>query len=190
MKSSATNQGMIFAVVGPSGCGKTALIDEMLTRFPADLVIMRSLTTRPRRETDDDRATRFVSRPEFEELRDAGRLVQWVEYAGNLYGDAVDDVDDIVCSGRHGIRPLVEESVPKFRASGYAVVMIRVTPEGAGYANRSKEREQLDNERAQASGLPEPDVEIVNRFTEGGFAAACDELHAFIAMKLGNVAAI
>jgi guanylate kinase len=104
MKSSATNPGMIIAVGGPSGCGKSALIDEMLTRFPANLVIMRSLTTRSRRETDDDRATRFVSRPELEELRDAGRLVQSIEYAGNLYGDAIDDVDAIVASGRHGIR--------------------------------------------------------------------------------------
>jgi guanylate kinase len=86
MESSSLNKGTIFAVVGPSGCGKTALIEEMLKRFPDDLVIMRSLTTRQRRATDDDRSTRFVGRSEFTELRDTGRLVQWVEYDGNLYG--------------------------------------------------------------------------------------------------------
>lgn len=118
MESSSPNKGNIFAVVGPSGCGKTALIEEMIKRFPDDLVIMRSLTTRQRRATDDDRSTRFVDRTEFTELRDTGRLIQWVEYDGNLYGDAVEDVEDIVALGRHGIRPLVEESIPKFRARG------------------------------------------------------------------------
>jgi guanylate kinase len=186
MNSNSSSQGVIFALVGPSGCGKTALIEEMLKRFSNDLVIMRSLTTRQRRETDDDRATRFVNRVEFEALRDAGRLVQWVEYDGNLYGDAVEDVDAIVNSGRHAIRPLVEESVPKFRSAGYTVLMVRVAPEGAGYANRSKERELLDRERAGAADLPKADVEIVNRFGDGGFAAACDELHSFIASQLGR----
>src|SRR5262249_24103674 len=145
-----------------------------------------SLTTRQRRTTDDDRSTRFMGRVEFEELRDAGRLVQWVEYDGNLYGDAVDDVEDIVASGRHGLRPLVEESIPKFRSAGYTVVMIRGAPEGSGYPNRSKERELLDDDRARAGDIPKPNVVIVNRFIEGGLAAACDELHSFIASQLGH----
>lgn len=62
--------------------------------------------------------------------------------------------------------------------------MIRVTPEGLGYTNRSKERELLDNERARANDVPEPNIEIVNRFEDGGFAAACDELDSFIARRL------
>jgi guanylate kinase len=101
----------IFGVVGPSGCGKSAVIDEMLRRFPADLVLMRSLTTRARRPTDEDRTTRFVSQSDFLRLVESGALVQWVEYDGRFYGDASDDVEKILRAGKHAIRPLVEDAI-------------------------------------------------------------------------------
>jgi guanylate kinase len=177
-------RGTIFAVLGPSGCGKTALIEETLRRFPRDLAIMRSLTTRQRRPTDDDRSTRFVSSSEFLELRDAGSLIQWTEYDGNLYGDTVEDVEGIVGSGAHAIRPLVEESVQSFRAKGYEVVVIRIVPTGTGYKNRSRARELLDEERSRSNEYLRPDVEIVNLFDTGGFDDACLQLEGFIGRRI------
>lgn len=181
MEGNAHN--FIFAVVGPSGCGKSSLIEEMLRRFPHALVLMRSLTTRPRRPVEDDRSTRFVSRQEFLELKRVGSLIQWVEYDGNFYGDARSDVEEIFARGMHGIRPLVEDSVRSFRAQGYRVAMVKIVPTGDGYKNRSAVREKIDAERAR--GSVGADIEIANRFEPGGYEAACKELAEFIARCVG-----
>lgn len=178
-------KGIVFALVGPSGTGKTALIEDMLKRFSDELVILPSLTTRPRRNAEDDRSTRFVSREEFERLREVGELVQASEYAGNLYGDVSQDVNDIVDSGRHAIRPLVETAVRSFRDKGYRVVMIRVVPEGDAYRNRDPQRVTLDERRANEA-LP-ADVEIRNSFEPGGFEVAAQELSSFIRATIDRV---
>jgi guanylate kinase len=174
--------GLIFALVGPSGSGKTALIEEMLRRFPDVLVSLRSITTRSRRETDDDGATRFISRAEFVELIDLGLLIQWVEYDGNLYGDALSDVSAILAAGKFGIRPLTDEGVRNFRAQGYGVPVARIRPIGSGYKNRSLVRETIDLERAKEAVVA--DMEINNRFDPKGFEEACDKLEAFISWHL------
>ena len=143
---------------------------------------MPSLTTRSRRPVDEDCSTRFVTRDEFRELERSGSLVQWVEYDGNLYGDACADIEAIFASGRHGIRPLIEAAVRSFRAKGYRVVMVKVVPTGKGFENRSKARQVIDAEREREALAP--DIEIVNRFEDGGFAAACAQLQAFIRAKI------
>ncbi|HTM68116.1 MAG TPA: hypothetical protein VL426_02350 [Candidatus Binatia bacterium] len=169
---------VIFAVMGPSGGGKTTLINEMLRRFPEDLAPMKSLTTRPKRSAEDDLAYKFVTREEFIALRDAGGLIQCVEYDGNFYGDERGDIAAIFASGRHGIRPMVADGIRNFRAAGFRVAVANVIPAGDGYKNRSAERQKIDAARAKDPLLPDLDIE--NRFEPGGFERTCDSLAAFI----------
>lgn len=52
-----------------------------------------SMTTRPPRPGEvDGKHYRFVDREEFALARDAGELVEWAEYGGNLYGTPVSEV--------------------------------------------------------------------------------------------------
>ena len=45
------------------------------------------MTTRPKRHGEQDGVNyRFVTRPQFEAARDAGELLEWAQYLGNLYG--------------------------------------------------------------------------------------------------------
>lgn len=177
---------VIFALMGASGSGKTSLINEMLRRFPKELAPMKSLTTRPKRSAEDDLAYRFVTRGEFLALRDAGALIQSVEYDGNLYGDERGDIAAIFASGRHGIRPMVADGVRNFRAAGFRVAVANVIPAGDGYKNRSAERARIDAARAKDELLPDLDVE--NSFEPGGFERACDDLASFIRGYLDGLA--
>jgi guanylate kinase len=60
-----------------------------------------SATTRDPRPGELDGADyHFVDRATFEEMASDGRLLEWAEYAGNLYGTPRQPVDEAVADGR------------------------------------------------------------------------------------------
>lgn len=78
--------GLLVVLAGPSGVGKGAVHTELRRRLP-EAVLSVSATTRPPRPGEVDGVHyRFVDRATFERLRDEGELLEWAEYAGNLYG--------------------------------------------------------------------------------------------------------
>jgi len=174
--------GLIFAIIGPSGSGKSALVDEMVRRFPNHLKVMSSVTTRPKRNAEDDSANRFISKEEFENLIASDALVQWIPYNGQLYGDIRSDVEAIFNNGKCAIRPLVEEGVKNFRNKGFTVLVVKIIPSGNGYHSRSSAREVIDAERSKESFAS--DIEIQNQFDDGGFTISCNTLYSFIEQHL------
>jgi len=71
---------------GPSGVGKDSVIELIRARAPW-VWLSVSVTTRPIRPGEVDGVHYFfVDRPEFERLVATGQLLEWAEFAGNLYG--------------------------------------------------------------------------------------------------------
>ncbi|NDE16360.1 guanylate kinase [bacterium] len=98
MGSSYTRSG-VFAVSAPSGAGKTTL-NSRLARSHPDIEISVSLTTRNRRPGEvDGQHYHFVDRAEFQKNVDAGRMLEWAEVFGNLYGTSKSEVERITGKG-------------------------------------------------------------------------------------------
>lgn len=75
--------GKVIVVVGPSGSGKTTLVREFFST-PNTLT---SFTTRePRPGEIPGKDYYFISHEEVDAIRDAGDLLEYVEYNGNRYG--------------------------------------------------------------------------------------------------------
>ncbi|MEX0836427.1 MAG: guanylate kinase [Nitriliruptor sp.] len=82
----AATTGLLVVVAGPSGVGKGTVHTELRRRLP-DAVLSVSATTRPARPGEVDGVHyRFVDRTTFEGMVADGDLLEWAEYAGNLYG--------------------------------------------------------------------------------------------------------
>lgn len=81
-------------IVGPSGVGKSTIIGEIAKRY-SQLEPFKTTTTRPPRHEADDRY-HFVSREEFERMRNEGAFLEWTETHGNLYGTERQLIDDIL----------------------------------------------------------------------------------------------
>ncbi|MBV9233980.1 MAG: guanylate kinase, partial [Candidatus Eremiobacteraeota bacterium] len=91
--------GLLFVVSGPSGAGKDTLVEAVRQRRTS-LRYSVSATTRPPR-TDEREGEHyfFVERGEFDRLREGGRLLEWREYNGNLYGTPRDYVERCLAQG-------------------------------------------------------------------------------------------
>lgn len=81
----APARGRLVVVSGPSGVGKSTVTEEVARRGSMQFSI--SVTTRPARLGEvDGEHYRFIDRERFEAMIDAGELLEWAEYNGNLYG--------------------------------------------------------------------------------------------------------
>jgi guanylate kinase len=93
-------RGRLIVVSGPSGAGKDTLIQAALEAIP-ELTLIASATTRePRKGEVDGKDHVFLSREEFERWIEEGRLLEWAEYSGNLYGTPKQSVQELLDSGR------------------------------------------------------------------------------------------
>ncbi|MBO4603704.1 MAG: guanylate kinase [Clostridiales bacterium] len=83
------DKGLIVAISGPSGVGKgtvTAAVEEKLEGI-RDVAHSISVTTRaPRGAEQDGVEYYFRSKEEFEDLIQAGEIIEYDEYLGNYYG--------------------------------------------------------------------------------------------------------
>ena len=76
----------LVVVSGPSGVGKSTIVKQ-IQRIAPDIWISVSMTTRQQRQGEiDGREYFFVSREKFEDSVQRGEMLEWAEFAGNLYG--------------------------------------------------------------------------------------------------------
>lgn len=77
--------GQLFIVSAPSGAGKTTLVRKLLEQ-DSGIELSISFTTRaPRPGEQDGRDYHFVSRAEFDAMRERGDFLEWAEVHGNFY---------------------------------------------------------------------------------------------------------
>lgn len=81
---------------GPSGTGKSTLIQRLRSAHPNTFGFSVSHTTRqPRPGERDGVEYNFVSREDFEKLRDEGGFIETAQFGGNYYGTSVKAVEDV-----------------------------------------------------------------------------------------------
>lgn len=92
--------GNLVVVTGPSGVGKGTLLRSLQQRH-SDLYFSVSATTRaPRPGEVEGQNYYYVSRPQFEAMIANGELLEWAEFAENLYGTPRLPVEEQIHQGK------------------------------------------------------------------------------------------
>lgn len=120
-------RGKLCVLSAPSGTGKTTISSRL--GASGAVVIAISYTTRPPRgEEKNGQSYFFVSRPDFEKMRTAGRLLEWAEVYGNFYGTDAEWVQTQLDDGRNVLLELDCQGALQVKEKVPAAVLLFVQP--------------------------------------------------------------
>ncbi len=161
---------------GPSGVGKDSVIELIRARAPW-VWLSVSVTTRRRRDYESDGVHyHFVDRTDFERLVDSGQLLEWAEFAGNLYGTPRGPVEARLAEGQPVLLKIDLQGARQVRVTMPDARLVFLAPPswaelkrrlvGRGTDDAETIRHRLEHAREELAAQPEFDVTIVNRFVE------------------------
>lgn len=155
-------RGLLLVLSSPSGAGKTTLARRLLDVEGSQLTMSVSVTTRPPRPGEvDGQDYWFVSESTFTEMREGGRLLEWAQVFGNLYGTPRDSVEAMLKTGHdvlfdidwQGARQLAEKVA-------HDVVRVFVLPPTAAALAERLERRNQDSASVVAQRMAQAADEI------------------------------
>ena len=167
---------------GPSGVGKDSVIELIRARSPW-VWLSVSVTTRPKRDYETDGVHyHFVTREEFHTLVDSGELLEWAEFAGNLYGTPRAPVEEHLRQDRPALLKIDLQGARQVRKAMPEAFLVFLAPPsveelhrrliGRGTEDPETIRLRLEHADEELAAEPEFDVTVVNDSIEH----ASDEL--------------
>jgi guanylate kinase len=149
-----TRRGIMLVLSSPSGAGKTTLTRNLLEQ-EENVALSVSVTTRARRPSEIDGVHyHFVTKQQFEGMRDSGQLLEWAEVHGNYYGTPREPVEKALSGGRDVLFDIdwqgTQQLYEKMRDD---VVSVFVLPPSADELKMRLERRAEDSEAIIAERL-------------------------------------
>jgi guanylate kinase len=169
-------EARLTVLSGPSGVGKDSVIELIRARAPW-VWLSVSVTTRPIRPNEVDGVHYFfVDRAEFERLAKAGELLEWAEFAGNLYGTPRYAVQQRLDQGLPVLLKIDLQGARQVRAAMPEAQLVFLAPPsweelqrrliGRGTDDPETIRHRLEHALEELAAEPEFDVTVVNHFVE------------------------
>ncbi len=92
-------RGVMLVIASPSGAGKTSISRTILAQED-NLSLSVSVTTRERRSSEVDGVHyHFISRGQFDSMRENNQLLEWAEVHGNFYATPRAQVEELIAGG-------------------------------------------------------------------------------------------
>ena len=176
MVDDARPAARLTVLSGPSGVGKDSVIELIRARSPW-VWLSVSVTTRPMRDYEVDGVHYyFVTRSQFERMIAAGELLEWAEFAGNMYGTPRGAVEGRLRAGQPVLLKIDLQGARQVRAAMPEAQLVFLAPPsveelrrrliGRGTDDEATIRRRLAHADEELAAEPEFDHTIVNDYVE------------------------
>jgi guanylate kinase len=148
---------VLLVLAGPSGVGKGTIVRELKARVPGLWESVSYTTRAPRPDEVDGVDYRFVTRAQFEALRERGGFLEWFEVFGDLKGTPRGPVDDHLAAGEDVLLEIDVQGALRVREQHPDAVLVFVRPPSSGELRRrlvsrgTETPESLDRRLAAAA---------------------------------------
>ena len=122
------NKGVLIVISGFAGSGKGTITKELIKRYDNYRFSVSATTRNPRPGEVDGKDYFFITREKFEEMINAGDLLEHTEYVGNYYGTPKSYVEQMLNEGKDVILEI--EYIGAFNAKKAfpEAVLVFITP--------------------------------------------------------------
>ncbi|MBB5703395.1 guanylate kinase [Ochrobactrum daejeonense] len=101
VENGIARRGLMVVISSPSGAGKSTIARQLLNDPEMKLSLSISVTTRERRPSEINGVHyHFITKREFERLRDNDQLIEWAEVHGNFYGTLRETAEEALADGQ------------------------------------------------------------------------------------------
>lgn len=167
-----TSLGRLVVLTGPSGVGKGTLVKALLAKHPQLHLSVSATTRAPRPGETHGKEYYFLDRPEFETLIATDQLLEWAEYADNLYGTLRPAVEAKIAQGKTVILEIELVGARTVRETFPDTLRVFIMPPSLDELERRLRdrgtdadpviRRRLNHAKAEIAARDEFDVQIVN----------------------------
>ncbi len=165
-----------MVLTGPSGVGKGTLVKALQSRHPKLYLSISATTRSPRPGEENGKAYYFVTRPQFQSLIEQESLLEWAEYAGNLYGTPRIPVEERIAQGQTVLLEIEVVGARKIQKTFPTALRIFILPpsvaelerrlRGRGQDSPEAIARRLEKAREELALQAEFDRQIVNDHLE------------------------
>jgi guanylate kinase len=182
-------EAKLTVLSGPSGVGKDSVIELIRARAPWVWLSVSVTTRRIRPNEIDGVHYHFVDRDQFAQMVATGQLLEWAEFAGNLYGTPRAAVTERIADGQSALLKIDLQGARQVRQSMPAAQLVFLAPPswdelkrrltGRGTDDPETIRQRLEHAQEELAAEPEFDVTVVNHFVE----QAADDLLGLLGLQ-------
>lgn len=183
------HQGILVVVSGFSGAGKGTLMNELLKRYDNYALSISATTRTPREGETDGKEYFFVTKEQFEKMRDERKLVEYAQYVNNYYGTPKEYVEQKMAEGKDVILEIEIQGALKVKKRFPDALLLFVTPPSAEelrrrLVGRGTETLEVINARLaraaeEASGMEAYDYLLINDDLD----RCVEEMHQLIQLQ-------
>jgi len=182
-------QGILVVVSGFSGAGKGTLMKELLKRYDNYALSISATTRAPREGETDGKEYFFVTKEQFEKMRDERKLIEYAQYVNNYYGTPKEYVEQKMAEGKDVILEIEIQGALKVKKRFPDALLLFVTPPSAEelrrrLVGRGTETLEVINARLaraaeEASGMEAYDYLLINDDLD----RCVEEMHQLIQLQ-------
>ena len=148
------DRGVLAVISGFSGSGKGTVIKKMQELYPDRYRLSISATTRDPRPGEEDKIHYFfITKEQFEELIDGGRLLEHAVYHEQYYGTPAAYVEENLAAGYDVILEIEQQGAFQVKQAAPDSVLIFMSPPSAAELERRLRGRNSEKEDAIAARL-------------------------------------